>query len=896
MSTKQTPPNTDVETLRSRIQIQFAVIAICFAVMVIALGFLVYAIIQRNDAQDLQTLAEDRADLAETQSAMDIAFAQTAKAEERDAIDRAEVAATQAQDTANAAATQVTDAEERAAAAATQAKDAEDTAATQVAEAENQVATATIEQGDAIDVANAAATQAAESANIAATAAAEEANALATADFAEQGAREAVALAATLAVDVESAQATAEVAQNDAATQVAEAQADAATQVANAQDVAATQIAQAQSSGGNNVVPDNTLNASVGQNIGDLASGTRDGWTIDLTEGQALTVETDAIWDTVLSVRGPNGAEVAFNDDADYPDVVTSRVEFAVAESGTYIIIVEGYDFNAFGSYTLSISIDDDGDTPIPDTNEVPAPPTGEMVITQSGHYDETYDADVDEIWQLPLSAGQTITVDIAADWDTTLTLNGPDGSEVAFNDDVDYPDDNTSLLDSVAIEADGTYELVVGSFLGDSEGDYTLIVTIDGDAAPTPEDNEAQTMPVGEMFITEPGQYTGDYDNAIDEIWLIDLTAGQSVTVDIEADWDTTLTLNDPNGREVAYSDDVDYPDDSTSLLENVAIEADGTYQLVVGSFLDRPGGSYTLIVTIDGEVSESSASVFNIAGTGSYSGDVADGERDIWVIELAAGQLATIDIVAEWDTTLALYDANNVQLAYNDDADWPDDRSSILRNVYISQAGTYELDVVGFDDDDGGTYTLDVVISAFSDDEIAFATGSFEGSPLVVESESGTLTLEYENFFDSAVFTGIADANFVLDVDFEIPDSNETAFWTFSVIFRETSTLFIASDSYWLFSVGDPDNSQESIAVDDGFMTNMNLQPGETNTLRVIVESEQLQIVMNGDLVAIADASIDTDEGEIALFANLLEDVRIPGYEVPYENLSIRTLQPQA
>jgi len=55
---------------------------------------------------------------------------------------------------------------------------------------------------------------------------------------------------------------------------------------------------------------------SVGQTVtGNLAAGTRDQWTLTLNAGQNVQINMDADFDTVLELNGPDGLQVASNDD-----------------------------------------------------------------------------------------------------------------------------------------------------------------------------------------------------------------------------------------------------------------------------------------------------------------------------------------------------------------------------------------------------------------------------------------------------------------------------------------------------------------------------------------------------------------------------------------------------
>jgi hypothetical protein len=70
---------------------------------------------------------------------------------------------------------------------------------------------------------------------------------------------------------------------------------------------------------------------------------------------------------------------------------------------------------------------------------------------------------------------------------------------------------------------------------------------------------------------------------------------AGDIVTIDMEAPFDTYLRLLDSTGRMIAENDD---RGDGTynSRIRSFAVPAAGTYTIAAGSFADASGGEYTL------------------------------------------------------------------------------------------------------------------------------------------------------------------------------------------------------------------------------------------------------------------------------------------------------------
>ncbi|MEZ6183820.1 MAG: pre-peptidase C-terminal domain-containing protein [Planctomycetota bacterium] len=81
------------------------------------------------------------------------------------------------------------------------------------------------------------------------------------------------------------------------------------------------------------------------------APGDVDVFLLDLSAGEATTVRTETTGDTTLRVLDPQGAQVAFNDDAPGGGR-ESRVSFRAPRAGTYAAVVAGYG-DQQPSYTL---------------------------------------------------------------------------------------------------------------------------------------------------------------------------------------------------------------------------------------------------------------------------------------------------------------------------------------------------------------------------------------------------------------------------------------------------------------------------------------------------------------------------------------------------------------
>lgn len=109
-------------------------------------------------------------------------------------------------------------------------------------------------------------------------------------------------------------------------------------------------------------------------------------------------------------------------------------------------------------------------------------------------------------------------------------------------------------------------------------------------------EQNIRSTIPVGGSRIHE---FNGQGGQTVSIEVIADRPAGVGRYIERDSDgFDTYLTLISPSGSVVAENDDIDRGFVTNSRITNVTLPENGVYRVVVSSWQNRSGGSYTLSI----------------------------------------------------------------------------------------------------------------------------------------------------------------------------------------------------------------------------------------------------------------------------------------------------------
>lgn len=212
-----------------------------------------------------------------------------------------------------------------------------------------------------------------------------------------------------------------------------------------------------------------------------------------------------------------------------------------------------------------------------------------DVSMNELGHHVDTIVVDV------PVGTTLRLLVD-SAEFDTTLTVQGPDGLYL-FNDDWN----GTNSMVQFQSEGEGLYTVRVSSYAPGETGKYTLRAATFSPA------NISPTALLGDTFdanIVEGAGGPGDPANS-SAVWF-DVRAGQRIRLRVTSpDFDTTATLFSPSG-DSWYNDDANDtgPDGSESNLDSTIsaiAPTDGWYQLVVTPYGSRATGRFQVATSYE-------------------------------------------------------------------------------------------------------------------------------------------------------------------------------------------------------------------------------------------------------------------------------------------------------
>ena len=456
--------------------------------------------------------------------------------------------------------------------------------------------------------------------------------------------------------------------------------------------------------------------------------------------------------DPFLSLIGPDGEEVAFNDDFSFGDSETNSRNAAIAnfelpDTGNYTIVATRFS-RALGStqgeYDLSLTADEVSVTERPiDFDALTRLEYGDGVtgtISDDDFFvDYVFEADEGDVISIQMT-------ETSGDLDTLVALLDADGNELVFNDDDQLNDTLNSFLRNYIIPEAGLYVIRATRYereIGDSTGVFRLVLT--GEAAEDVVIEESGPIAIAVGDQVEGVLTAADYT----QLYVFEGTADQQITVIMDVTSNNLLPLLillDPDGKPLARMDSTS-GDGSVALLDQIVLPVDGTYTIVAGrtdTNLGITSGGYSLELVTGAGATQEATLINDIAYGDSVSGGLdTNNPEDVYTFFAERGEVITATMrttQGDLDTMLILTDAQGNEVARNDDNLFDENISnSEIFNTLLTESGYYTLIATAFDTDtiERGAYSLDLILdeAVFDDDLPRFAVLSLFDSGSVLE-----------------------------------------------------------------------------------------------------------------------------------------------------------------
>jgi hypothetical protein len=444
-------------------------------------------------------------------------------------------------------------------------------------------------------------------------------------------------------------------------------------------------------------------------------------YSFTVAEGTVLDINiASETLDTVLVVLDSLCQVIATNDDCT-PEQVVSCIERLVIAPGDYFISVAGFGAGETGDYVLSV----DCEVFDPCTHCIAGSVicgdtvTGEISTDDCPRGNGTFM----ELWELTIDEPTAVTVELASvEFEPLVFILDGGCGQLAVGDDCAAGNPDGACAS--AWVQPGTYFIAVTTVDDQGSGAYDLLINC------APAD---QVCVDCEVALIECGEdIEGVHPTAVDcvsprgaslDIFSFVLAEDETVTISILGDYDTYLHLLDSDCIPIDEDDDGGPGLNSVIARDLTA----GTYFIGVSSFLPGAGGGFTLTVDCGVVPLCDDCVVGDIECDGNISDAFPQTECvsarftpiDLYRFEISETFAVTIDLIgnadpdATFDTYLHLFDADCVQIAFNDDGG----EGFNSRLGADLRAGTYYIGVSSYATGETGAFDLSVTCAEVVD-----------------------------------------------------------------------------------------------------------------------------------------------------------------------------------
>jgi TolB protein len=321
----------------------------------------------------------------------------------------------------------------------------------------------------------------------------------------------------------------------------------------------------------------------------------------------------------------------------------------------------------------------------------------------------------------------------------TQTTLRNPNGTYLNANGQIVYPLD-TEWSNNGLTYYEGWFEFA-GSYFRSGRtnsliycgcGFYDIPLT---DLSGYFGDSSSDTTGGSSTQVYESYLSSGE-DN---EQWTFIAHAGDRVRItQVSRDFDSFLTLLDPNNRQIANNDDG--LGNLDSLIEQTLSQS-GTYTVLAGSYRNSGTGDYTLTITITSRASSGGGGTLTDAV--NQAAYLSYGEEAVWTFNADTGNLVTIRMESsDFDSYLELYDPSNRLITTNDDGGG--NLNSLISSQRLVASGTYTVIARSYGNNDSGNYVISIQISTNDASGLPFLVYDQEYDGYLTEGERQLWTFQ--------------------------------------------------------------------------------------------------------------------------------------------------------
>lgn len=192
------------------------------------------------------------------------------------------------------------------------------------------------------------------------------------------------------------------------------------------------------------------------------------------------------------------------------------------------------------------------------------------------------------QTWTFTARAGDVVTIDVESSaFDTVAELQDPTGRQLARNDD--GGSGTNSRIDGVRLDRAGLHRIIVTSYASSGSGRYTVRLARTGSGGSA----SGGTIAYGQ---TRNGYLGGGERHR----YTFSGRAGDVVTIEMPASFDSYLELLSPSGSQLTTDDDSG--EGTSALISGYRLRQTGTHTIVARGFSSAGSGSYSLSLYTDG------------------------------------------------------------------------------------------------------------------------------------------------------------------------------------------------------------------------------------------------------------------------------------------------------